>query len=102
MGTGAIENAKSTIKNGGILMSLVQVEIPEEVLISLKETPETISRQLRILAALKLFELGKLSSRRAAQLAGQSRVEFLSSIGTYKVSPFALTPEALEHDVLNA
>jgi predicted HTH domain antitoxin len=50
-------------------MSTVQIEIPEEVLISLKETPETISRELRILAAVKLFELGKLSSGRAAQLA---------------------------------
>jgi hypothetical protein len=38
-------------------MSTVQIEIPEEVLISLKETPETISRELRILAAVKLFEL---------------------------------------------
>ena len=37
-------------------MSTVQIEIPEEVLISLKETPETISRELRILAAVKLFE----------------------------------------------
>ncbi|HEY9634257.1 MAG TPA: UPF0175 family protein [Coleofasciculaceae cyanobacterium] len=37
-------------------MSTVQIEIPEEVLISLKETPKTISRELRILAAVKLFE----------------------------------------------
>jgi predicted HTH domain antitoxin len=83
-------------------MSLIEVEIPEEVLISLKETPETISRELRILAAVKLFELGKLSSGRAAQLAGQTRVEFLNAIGAYQVSPFALTPDQLEQDVLNA
>ncbi len=69
-------------------MSTVQIEIPEEVLISLKETPETISRELRILAAVKLFELGKLSSGRAAQLAGISRVEFLMLLGRYQVSPF--------------
>lgn len=43
-------------------MSLVPIEVPEEVLISLKATPETISRELSILAAVKLFELGKLSS----------------------------------------
>jgi len=83
-------------------MSLIQIEIPEEVLISLKETPETISRELSILAAVKLFELGKLSSGRAAQLAQVSRVEFLNLLGRYQVSPFALSPEALERDVLNA
>lgn len=83
-------------------MSTVHIEVPEEILISLKETPETISRELSILAAVKLFELGKLSSGRAAQLAQLSRVEFLNLIGRYQVSPFALSAEDLEHDVLNA
>ncbi|WP_202807532.1 UPF0175 family protein [Leptolyngbya sp. PCC 6406] len=54
------------------------------------------------MAAVKLFELGKLSSGRAAQLAQVSRVEFLTLLGRYQVSPFALTPEELEQDVLNA
>ncbi|MFB2893223.1 UPF0175 family protein [Aerosakkonemataceae cyanobacterium BLCC-F50] len=83
-------------------MSTVQLQIPEEVLISLKETPETIARELQILAAVKLFELGKLSSGRAAQLAGMSRVQFLLLLGKYQVSPFSLTTEELERDVHNA
>ncbi|HAX78761.1 MAG TPA: hypothetical protein DCY88_23750 [Cyanobacteria bacterium UBA11372] len=83
-------------------MSTVQLEIPEEVLISLKETPETIARELQILAAVKLFELGKLSSGRAAQLAGMSRVQFLLLLGQYQVSPFSLSTEELERDVNNA
>jgi predicted HTH domain antitoxin len=83
-------------------MSTVQLEIPEEVLISLKETPETIARELQILAAVKLFELGKLSSGRAAQLAGMSRIQFLLLLGQYQVSPFSLTTEELERDVNNA
>jgi predicted HTH domain antitoxin len=83
-------------------MSTVTIEIPEEILISLKETPETLSRELRILAAVKLFELGKLSSGRAAQLAGMSRIEFLTVLGRYQVSPFSLTSEQLEQDVNNA
>lgn len=83
-------------------MSTVQLEIPEEVLISLKETPETIARELQILAAVKLFELGKLLSGRAAQLAGMSRVQFLLLLGQYQVSPFSLSTEELERDVNNA
>jgi predicted HTH domain antitoxin len=83
-------------------MSIVQIEIPEEVLISLKKTPETIAREILILAAVKLFELGKLSSGRAAQLAGISRVEFLMLLGRYQVSPFSLITEQLERDVNNS
>ncbi|MBO1347236.1 MAG: UPF0175 family protein [Hormoscilla sp. GUM202] len=83
-------------------MTTIQLEVPEEVLISLKETPETIAKQLRLLAAVKLFELGKLSSGRGAQLAGISRVEFIMLLGDYQVSPFSLTTGELEKDVKNA
>ncbi len=55
------------------------------------QSRQSISQQLRIVAAVKLFELGKLSSGRAAQLAGISRVQFLNSLGNYQVSPFSLS-----------
>jgi len=55
-----------------------------------------------ILAAVKLFELGKLSSGRAAQLAGMTRVEFLLALRQYQVSPFQTTAEELRQDIGNA
>jgi predicted HTH domain antitoxin len=55
-----------------------------------------------MLAAVKLFELGKLSSGRASQLAGMSRVQFLMSLGRYQVCPFSLTREELQQDIENA
>jgi predicted HTH domain antitoxin len=83
-------------------MSSIQINIPEEVLISLKQTPDALSRELCLLAAVKLFELGRLSSGRAAQLAGISRVEFLNILGRYQVSPFTQSAEELAQDVQNA
>jgi len=80
----------------------IQLQIPEESLISLKQEPDSFAREIRTLAAVKLFELGRLSSGRAAQLAGLSRVEFLLSLGRYQISPFSLDAEELRQDVENA
>lgn len=83
-------------------MHTIQIQLPEEALISLKETPASFSKEIKKLAAIKLFELGKLSSGRAAQLAGMSRVAFLMSLGDYQVCPFSITNEELEQDIQNA
>jgi predicted HTH domain antitoxin len=84
------------------MMTTVEIQVPEAVLISLKEMPESIVQELRMLAAVKLFELGKLSSGRAAELAGLSRVAFLMALGRYCVSPLELTDDELAQDIDHA
>ena len=83
-------------------MEKILLEIPDEVLISLKETPSEFSRDLLMLAAVKLYQMGKLSSGRAAQLAGIPRVSFLQSLSRYDVPIFDLTAEELKQDFENA
>ncbi len=83
-------------------MERIILEIPDEVLISLKETPSELSRDIRMLAAVKFYQMGKLSSGRAAQLAGVSRISFLQALSLYGVSIFDLTPEELKQDIENA
>ena len=51
-------------------------------------TPSEMEQQILLMAALKMFELGKVSSGKAAELAGMSRVDFLMTCGRYKVSIF--------------
>jgi len=66
----------------------IVVDIPESVLLAEKTDEVAFARELRMLAAVKLYELGRLSSGRAAELAGMSRVEFLLALGRYRVFPF--------------
>lgn len=66
----------------------ITLDVPEKVLLAEKTDEASFARELLILAAMKLYELGRLSSGRAAELAGMSRIEFLLSLGRYKVFPF--------------
>ncbi len=66
----------------------IALAIPEKVLLAEKTDPDSFGRELLLLAAVKLYELGRLSSGRAADLAGMPRVDFLLTLGRYKVFPF--------------
>ncbi len=51
--------------------------------------------EIRVAAAIKWFELGKISQAKAAELAGLSRAEFIEALARYQVSPFQTTENEL-------
>ena len=65
----------------------ISIDIPESVLLAEKTDEQAFAREISMLVAVKLYELGRLSSGQAAELAGMSRVEFLLELGRYKVFP---------------
>ena len=83
-------------------MPTISIQCPESVLISLKESPEEFAKEATKVLAVKLYEMGKLSSGRAAEFAGMSRISFLQSLAEFGAPIFDLTKEELERDLNNA
>ncbi len=80
----------------------VTLELPEDVFSVLRSTPDHFAAEMRLAAAVKWYELGILSQGKAAEIAGISRSEFISSLARFNVSPFQVTPAELEQDARRA
>jgi predicted HTH domain antitoxin len=78
-------------------MRRIVMEVPEQLRLAEEMDDAALGRELCTLAALKLYELGRVSSGVAAELAGMSRVGFLMILGRYEVFP--LEAELLQLEV---
>ncbi len=78
------------------------ITYPDVLLLSLKETPESFAAEARLLLAVKLYELGKVSTGMAATLAGMSRVTFMLTLSRFGLSPVGVDAEELGDDLANA
>ena len=58
-----------------------------------------LDQHLRLMAALKMYELGKISAGKAGELAGLSRPQFFESCGMYGVSIFNYSSEEIEDEL---
>jgi len=58
-------------------MNTLTIELPVEGLPLPAELSDNFADEARFLLALKLFELGRISSGKAGRLCGMGRVEFL-------------------------
>lgn len=75
------------------------IEYDDELLRSLHMTPDEFAREVRFLAMAKLYELGKVSSGKAARLCGMGRVEFLLALKRVGVAVSNLSADDLEADL---
>jgi predicted HTH domain antitoxin len=75
---------------GGLAMDTVQIslELPRGVLSALRQDPPGFVSEMRLAAAVKWYEMRRISQAEAAEVAGLSRAKFLTALVRFGVSPF--------------
>lgn len=80
----------------------ILVEVPSTLPDALQKTPAEFEREAKMAMAAKLYEMKRLSSGMAAELAGVGRVQFLRELHRFGVALIDLPAEELQLDVRHA
>ena len=70
--------------------------------INIPDSLDVENKDLAMLVATRLYELGKLSLGQAAEIAGLTKRTFTELLGSYNVSIFNFPASDLSKDVANA
>ncbi len=74
----------------------IAFDLHEGALAAVRQEPAAFTQELRVAAAVKWYELGRISQGRAAEIAELSRAAFIDALGRYGVSPFQETVEEID------
>ena len=64
----------------------------DDLVLASGRSPAEVDRELRLLLAVKLYERGRVSSGRAAEVAGMSKLAFLDELARLGVPAIAFEP----------
>ncbi len=83
-------------------MSRISIDIADDLLLALREQPQEIADEMRIIAAIHYLQARRLSLGQAARLAGMSRLAFLDVLSTHGVPAFSLSVEDAHAEITAA
>ena len=77
-------------------MKTLQIHMPDDLDLSAGSTPEELEALARVTFAVRLFELGKVTSGQAAEIAEMPRRRFLLELANHGIPAVSWDAEELE------
>ena len=83
-------------------MKILEISYGDDLPDVVRLSPTEFENDLKMALASKLFELGRLSSGQASEIAGLHRAEFLKKLSEFRVPAVSWDPEEFADELENA
>jgi predicted HTH domain antitoxin len=80
-------------------MGRLSIDYPDNFTASFNQSKDAFEREAKMAMAVKLFEMGRLTSGQAAHMAGVSRVQFLLECSRFGVPSVSWEQEEIEAEL---
>lgn len=80
-------------------MNIVSIQVPDSALSVFAHLDDDLGKSILEAAVVKLYELGKVSQAKAAEILGLSRANFIDLLASYRVSAWQYTKEELNEEL---
>lgn len=77
----------------------ISIDFPDDLLLALNESENDFKKRIKVMLAIQLYKLQKLTIGKAAQLSGMSRFEFEKKLSKNKISISNLNEEDILSDI---
>jgi predicted HTH domain antitoxin len=80
-------------------MTTLTIELPESLLAALRRTPQEMSAEIRLAAAIDWYRRGLVSQGRAAEIAGLGRADFIHELAARQTEAVQVNLDNLDKEL---
>lgn len=80
-------------------MQTITLDLPEDVFVAMRRSPEEFAREMRLAAAMLWYSRGMISQEKGAEIAGLNRAEFLKALARNEMDVFAVDFDDLQREL---
>lgn len=77
----------------------ISLDFPEDILLALNESENDLKKRIKLILAIQLYKLQKLTIGKAAQISGLSRLEFENELSKNKIPISNLNEKDILDDI---
>lgn len=78
---------------------IISIDFPNDILLALNESESDLKKRIKIILAVQLYKIQKLTIGKAARLSGLTRLEFEKELSKNKIPISNLTEKDIADDI---